>query len=149
MSLSMDSSQDFFIFSSPSLSTEALRGCPGLRNMVNTSYGRTEVSSIHALYTPETIRHHARQASSVSLFPGYASPVDDTDRAPGDCLSVLWQSSGSLVEPLSAGSAGMTEIQPALPIWESANQASRRPPDQISESSWSLVSVPRLKRWVG
>ena len=140
----MDSSQDFFLSSSPSASTEASVGNHDLRNMVNTSYGRTEISTTHALYTPETIRHYARQASSVCLFPGYTSLVDDIYHAPGNCVSVLWQSSGSSVEPLSAGSAGMTEIQPALPIWESTNQASRRLPDQISDSSWSLVSLPRV-----
>ena len=144
MSLPMDSSQDYFLSSSPSVSTGGSLSYFDLRNMVSTSYGRTEISSTHALYTPETIRHHARRASSVSLFPGYTSPVVDIYCTPGNCLSVLWQSLGSLVEPLSAGSAGMTEIQPALPIWEGANQASRRLPDQISDSSWSLVSLPRV-----
>lgn len=78
------------------------------------------------------------------MFQGYSQPVDEIYPPSVNYVSTLWQSSGSLVEPLSAGSAGMTEIQTALPIWESTNQAPRRLPDQISESSWSLVSVPRV-----
>ena len=145
MSLPMDSSQASFLSSPPSFSTETRPSyLDGSRFAADHLTGRTDIPSTHALYNPEAIRHHARQASSVSLFPGYTLPVDDIYRASGNCLSVQWQSSGSLVEPLSAGAAGMTETQPTLPIRESANQAPRRLPDRISESSWSLVSVPRV-----
>ncbi|OCL04811.1 hypothetical protein AOQ84DRAFT_225550 [Glonium stellatum] len=91
-----------------------------------------------AFYSTDTSRRPALKTSSVSSSQSYSQTIDEICCPSVDNASMLRQSSGSLVEPLSTGHAEMIGIQPALPILDSIYQAPRRLPDQISDSSWSL-----------